>query len=211
VEVFEDRTDAGKRLAEYLGEYAGRAGLLVLGLPRGGVVVAAEVAKALDAELDAVVVRKLGVPGREELAMGAVASGGIRVLNNTVIDTLGLVEDDIERVAAEEEARLAEQEELFRAGENPASVGGRPVIVVDDGLATGASMRVALQAVRAADPQLLVAAVPTGSAEALELVSQEADRVVSVMSPEDFGGVSLWYREFGQVSNEEVRAILSGR
>jgi predicted phosphoribosyltransferase len=208
MEAFPNRTEAGRLLANELGEYAGRGDVVVLGLPRGGVPVAHEVADALEAPLDVFVVRKLGVPGREELAMGAIASGGIRVLNQNVIEALGIPAEDVERVALREKDRLAEQEQRFREGRPPLALANKMVIIVDDGLATGASMRAAVQAVRAAAPAAVVVAVPTASVDAVSGLSAVADRVVAVITPADFGGVGAWYLDFSQVSDEEVRHLL---
>ena len=208
MEAFPNRTEAGRLLANELGEYAGRGDVVVLGLPRGGVPVAREVADALDTPLDVFVVRKLGVPGREELAMGAIASGGIRVRNENVIEALGIPSEDVERVALRETDRVAEQERRFREGRPPLALANKMVIIVDDGLATGASMRAAVQAVRAAAPTAVIVAVPTASPDAVSGLSAVADRVVAVITPADFGGVGAWYVDFSQVSDEEVRHLL---
>jgi predicted phosphoribosyltransferase len=182
--------------------------VVVLALPRGGVPVAFEVAHALDAPLDVFVVRKLGVPRHEELAMGAIATGGARVLNDEVVDRLGITPAVIELVAAREAAEVARREHLYR-GDRPApDVAGRTVILVDDGLATGATMRAAVSAVRQQSPATIVVAVPTGSAETCRDLRTEADDVVCLISPDPFLAVGYWYDDFGQVSDDEVRALL---
>jgi predicted phosphoribosyltransferase len=208
--AFEDRQEAGRRLAEYLTGYRGRDDVVVLGLPRGGVPVAAEVAALLEAPLDVFVVRKLGVPGREELAMGAIASGGVRVLNENVVQALGIPPTDLEAVTTRERARLEAQERSFRENREALSVEGRTVILVDDGLATGATMRAAVRAVRERGPADIVVAVPTASRDAVDLLADVADHVIAVLTPHDFGGVSAWYRDFSQVSDDTVRSLLLG-
>jgi predicted phosphoribosyltransferase len=182
--------------------------VVVLALPRGGVPVAFAVAHALDAPLDVFVVRKLGVPRHEELAMGAIATGGARVLNDEVVDRLGITPAVIESVATREAAEVARREHLYR-GDRPApDVAGRTVILVDDGLATGATMRAAVSAVRQQSPATIVVAVPTGSAETCRDLRTEADDVVCLISPDPFLAVGYWYDDFGQVSDDEVRALL---
>ncbi len=204
---FSDRRAAGRELALRLEGYAGWE-TLVLGLPRGGVVVAAEVAGRLGAELDVFLVRKLGVPGREELAMGAVASGGVRVLNSTVIDSLGVPWSVVEAATERALRELEERERTYR-GERPAApVADRVVVVVDDGLATGATMRAALTALRSMRPRRRVAAVPVAPAEILPRLARDADEVVCLATPEPFEAVGLWYRDFTPVSAEEVRELL---
>jgi predicted phosphoribosyltransferase len=209
--MFRDRREAGRVLGRLLDEYRGRPDVQVLALPRGGVPVAAEVARALGAPLDVLVVRKLGVPGHEELAMGAIALGGLRVLNADVVEALGVTDADIERVAREESAELARRERLYR-GERPwPAVAGKVAIVVDDGLATGATMRAAVGAMRAAGAARVVVAVPVGAAESCALVAKDADEVVCAATPEPFHAVGLWYDDFSETSDEEVRALLEGR
>jgi predicted phosphoribosyltransferase len=205
---FRDRSEAGRLLAAHLDAYARRPDVLVLALPRGGVPVAYEVARALGAPLDVYVVRKLGVPGQEELAMGAIATGGVRVLNDEVVAALHIPEATIAAVAAQEAQELARRERLYR-GERPAPpVKGRMVLVVDDGLATGATMRAALAALRQQEPGRLVVAVPTAAAATCEELRAEVDEVVSVLTPEPFYAVGLWYEDFSPPSDEEIRALL---
>lgn len=205
---FRDRRDAGRHLAERLAAYADRDDVLVLALPRGGVPVAFEVARALRAPLDVFVVRKLGVPGHEELAMGAVASGGVRVLNEDLVRQLEIPAAVIEAVAAREEAELARRERLYRAGRSFPAVQGRTVILVDDGLATGATMRAAVVALRAQRPARIVVAVPVASAETCEELGRSVDDILCAVTPEPFHAVGFWYENFDQTSDEEVRELL---
>lgn len=206
---FEDRKTAGRRLGRALDEYAGRSDVTVLGLARGGVPVAAEVAEVLQAPLDVFVVRKLGVPGREELAIGAIASGGIRVMNDQVLRSLGLRPETVEEVARREEAELRRRERLFRGDLPAAALQGRIAILVDDGLATGASMKAAVRAVREAKPAAVVVAVPVAPPDASRELEAQADRVVCLETPQWFQAVGAWYDEFPQVADEEVRKILA--
>jgi predicted phosphoribosyltransferase len=208
---FRDRRDAGRRLAGWLDRYRGRDDLVVLGLPRGGMPVAAEVAAALDAPLDVFLVRKLGVPGHEELAMGAIASGGVRVLNDDVIRSVGIREDDLEAVAARERHTLEAQERDYRGDAAPVDVRRRTVILVDDGLATGATMRAAIRALRGLGAAAIVVAVPTAPRDACEALRREVDDVVCATTPEPFTAVGIWYRDFRPVSDEQVRELLDGR
>jgi len=203
---FRDRHHAGQVLAEALADYQGRPGLLVLALPRGGVAVAYEVAQALHAPLDVFVVRKLGFPGHEEYAMGAIASGGVRVM--TPMPGLHVSMEDIERVAAREQEELQRRERLYRGDSPPAAIAGRTVIVVDDGLATGATMRAAAMAIRQQGPLHLCVAVPVGARESCEWLQEVADEVVCPAKPEPFRAVGLWYRDFPQASDEEVHRLL---
>ena len=205
---FQDRLDAGRQLARKLEAYAGDPTVLVLGLPRGGVPVAAEVAKALHAPLDVFVVRKLGVPGHGELAMGAIASGGVRVLNTEVIETLGIPPMSIEAAGAREMRELKRRERLYRGDAPVPSLAGRKVIIVDDGLATGSTMLAAVRAIRQANPKKIIIAVPVGAAETCDRLTYEADELVCLLTPPVFQAVSLWYHEFQQTSDEEVRTLL---
>lgn len=205
---FQDRTDGGRQLADALQDYAGRDDVVVLALPRGGVVTAAEVARRLEAPLDVFVVRKLGVPAQPELAMGAIASGGIRVMNTSVTEGLGLSDEAVARVAAQEQQELERRERAYRPeGERP-SLQGRTVIVVDDGIATGATMRAAVQAIRTNDPARIIVAVPVAPPDSYEALREQADEVVALMTPASFGGVGVWYRDFRQVTDGQVREIL---
>lgn len=207
---FDDRRDAGQKLAARL-EPLRRSDPLVLALPRGGVPVAYEVARHLDAPLDVLVVRKLGVPGHEELAMGAIASGGLRVLNDDVVAMLRIPTDEIDRVARREAREIERREQLYRGNRPMEPVRGRTVIVVDDGLATGATMRAAVHALRAAGPRHLVVAVPVGAPTSCAAIEREADELICLETPAAFFGVGQWYREFGQTSDEEVRLLLRDR
>jgi len=201
-----DRRHAGEVLARRLEQYRGRAALLVLALPRGGVPVGYEVAQALQAPLDIFVVRKLGFPGYEEYAMGAIASGGIRVM--TAPAGMQVAPEVVEAIAAREQAELSRREQLYR-GTHPAEpIGGRCVIVVDDGLATGSTMRAALRAIRTHRPSHLCAAVPVGAPDTCAGLRAEADAVVCAAMPEPFRAVGLWYEVFEQASDDEVRALL---
>ena len=206
---FRDRSEAGRLLAGQLMAYANRPDVLVLALPRGGVPVAYEVARALGAPLDLFLVRKLGVPGYEELAMGAVATGGERVLNDDVVAGLGIPDYVIEAVAASEQQELARRERLYRGERPPPDIRGRTVILVDDGLATGATMLAAIKALRQQRPARIVVAVPTGSPETCEQLKKEADDVICATTPEPFHAVGLWYEEFSQTTDEEVRDLLA--
>jgi predicted phosphoribosyltransferase len=205
---FQDRFEAGRVLASKLTEFANRPDVVVLALPRGGVPVGFEVAKALNVPLDVFVVRKLGVPGREELAMGAIASGGIRVLNEDVVQALQIPQYMIEAVAAEEERELERREREYRAGRPPTDVRGRIVILVDDGLATGSTMRVAALALRQKQPAQIVVAVPVASTRSCSEFEAEVDKIVCVMTPEPFRAVGQWYQDFSQTSDDEVRELL---
>ena len=209
--LFRDRRDAGRLLAAKLGTYANRPDVLVLALPRGGVPVAYEVARALGAPLDVFLVRKLGIPGHEELAMGAIASGGGRVLNDEVVRALNIPDRVIDAVAAREAQELARRERLYRGGRPPLDVRGRTVILVDDGLATGATMQAAVKAVRQQRPARLVVAVPIAPPETCEELRTEADEVICAVTPEPFHAVGLWYQDFSQTTDEEVRDLLAGR
>ena len=210
---YRDRRDAGRILAENLLDYAG-PGTLVLGLPRGGVLVAAEVARRLDADLDIVVARKLGAPGQPELAVGAVTSDGGRFLDIPLLRAVGVTEAQLEALTRREMAEAHRREERFRDGRPPAPVRGRTVLVVDDGLATGATMRASVRALRGKSPARIVVAVPVGSEDACQELRDEADEVVCPWIPEDFGAVGCFYENFEPTEDEEVRDILkeySGR
>jgi putative phosphoribosyl transferase len=205
---FRDRTDAGRALAAELAGYRGAPGVLVLALPRGGVPVAYEVARALGAPLEVFLVRKLGVPGHEELALGAIATGGVRVLNDHVVRGARVSPEQIEAVAAREQAELERREREYRGGRPPPEIRGRVVILVDDGLATGATMRAAAEAVTRQEPARVVIAVPVAAAETCRELSRQVDEVVCAETPEPFWGVGMWYQDFGQTTDEEVRALL---
>jgi putative phosphoribosyl transferase len=208
--IFKNRSDAGQFLADKLGEYANRSDVIVLGLPRGGVPVAFEVARKLHAPLDIFVVRKLGVPGHEELAMGAIASGGARVLNRDVLGQLHIPEDIIDLVVENEQRELERREREYRGDRPPLSLSNRTVIVVDDGLATGSSMRAAVKALRRQQPRKIVVAVPVGARETCESFKNEVDTVaVCAITPEPFNAVGMWYRDFSQTTDDEVRELLS--
>lgn len=207
---FRDRSDAGRRLGEALGHLVGTPGLVVLGLPRGGVPVAYEVALRLGAPLDAFLVRKLGVPGHEELALGAIASGGSRVLNAEVVTACGVSDADVEVVAARELHTLERQEELYRWGRRPPSLQGASVILVDDGLATGATMRVAVQVLRSGGVARITVGVPVGPPESCAELAGQVDEMVCLRTPQRFTAVGLWYRNFSPVSDDEVQTLLRG-
>jgi putative phosphoribosyl transferase len=206
--IYRDRADAGQTLAQYLLAQESDANPLVLALPRGGVPVAFEVARALRAELDIFLVRKLGLPGHEELAIGAIASGGVRVLNQELIQELQLSEALIDRLTATEQRELERRERLYRENRPPVIVRDRTVILIDDGLATGASMMAAIRALRPQSPKRIVVAVPVGAAETCQQFRAEADNVICSATPEPFGAVGAWYHDFSQTSDNEVRKLL---
>jgi predicted phosphoribosyltransferase len=206
--IFLDRREAGRALGVKLASYAGRNDVTVLGLPRGGVPVAFEVALALDAPLDVFLVRKLGAPGQEEFAMGAIASGGVRILNPSVIASLEISAEDIERAVARELEELRRREISYRKGRPPLDLEGRIAILVDDGLATGSSMRAAVAAARKLGPARIVVAVPVAPHSTAREMRQIADDVVVVASPEPFYAVGRFYEEFDQTTDEEVRDLL---
>ena len=205
---FEDRAEAGRFLAAKLMHYANRPDVMVLALPRGGVPVAFEVAHALNAPLDVFIVRKLGVPGYKELAMGAVAMGDVRVLNQQLVNELRLSRPQVEAVVASEKAELERRERLYRGDRPLPDVRGKTVILVDDGLATGASMWAAVIALKKLEPARIVVAVPTASRETCAEFEHEVDEVVCGITPEPFFAVGLWYENFGQTTDEEVRSLL---
>ncbi|MEI9430468.1 erythromycin esterase family protein [Mesorhizobium sp. Cs1299R1N3] len=207
--VFSDRREAGRKLATELKDYAGRRDVIVLALPRGGVPVAYEVARALKAPLDVFVVRKLGVPGHEELAMGAIATSGVRVLNEQLVDELSVPQHVIDAVASREEQELLRRERLYRGGRPPLRVKGRTVIIVDDGLATGSTMRAAVSALRESRPARVIAAVPVGSPDICDAMRADADEVVCATTPQPLLGVGRWYEDFSQTSDEEVKTLLA--
>jgi predicted phosphoribosyltransferase len=205
---FRDRAEAGRLLARELSAYAGRTDVLVLALPRGGVPVAFEVARALGAPLDVFVVRKLGVPGHEELAMGAIAPGGVCVVNEALVRRLRIPEGTLDEVATAETRELERRERLYRGGRPPVDVRGRTVILVDDGLATGATMHAAVRALRTQGPAAVVVAAPVGAPETCAALSGPADDCVCVLRPRDLRGVALWYEDFTQTEDAEVSALL---
>jgi predicted phosphoribosyltransferase len=205
---FAGRADAGRQLADRLLGYAGREDVVVLAVPRGGVPVAAEVARALRAPLDVFVVRKLGVPGHDEYAMGAIASGGTLVLDAAVVDALRIPRAAVDQVIAREERELARRERLYRGDRPGRDLRGMHVLLVDDGLATGSTMRAAVRAVRKHGPARVTVAVPVAAADTCVALRNEADEVVCAHTPELFRAVGLWYRDFEQTSDDEVRTLL---
>ncbi len=205
---FQDRSQAGQYLASQLKPYAGDPKAIVLGLPRGGVIVAYELARILKLPLDVFLVRKLGTPGNEELAMGAIASGGIRVMNEDVVRELRISNAAIEAVAMKEGVELRRREEAYREKRPPLDVEGRTVIVVDDGLATGATMRAAVLALKKLAPRRLVVAVPTAAPDTCDAFREEVDEIICGMTPEPFYGVGAWYEQFPQNTDDEVRERL---
>ena len=207
--AFQDRREAGRELARLLATIENRADVVVLALPRGGVPVAYEIARALGAPLDVFLVRKLGTPGHQELAMGAIASGGIRVLNDEVVHALGIRPDQIDAVARREQAELERRDASYRGGRPLRALTGRTVILVDDGLATGSTMKAAVQAVKQQHPARVVVAVPVGAAETCRALGAIADQVICARTPSPFSAVGQWYRDFSQTSDDEVIALLS--
>jgi len=205
---FRNRTEAGQQLAKRLTKYANRSDVLVLALPRGGVPVAFEVAEALNAPLDVFVVRKLGVPGQEELAMGAIASGGVRVLNGSLVDSLGVSDDMIDAVAERELRELERRERAYRDDRPAPDVQGRTIILVDDGIATGSTMRAAVEALRQLEAKRIIVATPTSALSTVREMRQDVDEFVAVMTPADFAGVGEWYQDFSQTTDDEVRDFL---
>ena len=206
--IFRDRRDAGRKLAEKLSRYANRSDVIVLALPRGGVPVAYEVALALNVPLDIFTVRKLGVPGHEELAMGAIATGGARVINQDIVRMFNIPQSMVEVVVKQELKELERREREYRGDRTMREIHGLTAILIDDGLATGASMYAAIMGLRAKDPAAIVMAVPTGASETCEAFRPEVDEVICATTPEPFYGVSRWYDDFLQISDEEVQALL---
>jgi putative phosphoribosyl transferase len=205
---FRDRREAGRVLASALKDYASPDNVVVLALPRGGVPVAFEVAEALGAPLDIFLVRKLGTPGHRELAMGAIASGGIRVLNEDVVRWLGISPGQIDAVAREEQRELERRQQAYLEGRAPQTIEGRTVILVDDGLATGSTMRAAVQAIRQKRPARVIVAVPVGAPETCREMAAFADEVVCARTPEPFSAVGQWYVDFNQTTDEEVMDLI---
>ncbi len=205
---FHDRKEAGKLLAAKLTVYANKQDVIVLALPRGGVPVGFEIAQALHVPLDVIVVRKLGVPGQEELALGAIATGGVRILNNDVVQFLNIHNELIDKIATHEQHELERRERLYR-GDRPAyDIGGRTVILVDDGIATGATMHAAIEAIKQRQPSRIIIAVPTAAPSTCDEFAVEVDELVCMIQPEPFIAVSYWYRQFSQTSDDEVRRLL---
>lgn len=207
--LFRDREDAGRQLAEKLKAYRLPSDTVVLGLPRGGVAVAYQVADRLNFQLDVVVVRKLGVPGQEELAMGAIAGGGITLLNNDMVRTLGLSQEQVNDVIDVERQELSRRELLYRGGRPEINVKGRTLVVVDDGLATGSTMSAAVLALRQKEPGQLVVAVPVASEETCAKFKADVDDAVCLVTPEEFYAVGQWYQSFSQTTDDEVKELLA--
>ena len=205
---FRDRREAGRLLAEKLVAYADRPHVIVLALPRGGVPIAYEVARALNAPLDVFLVRKLGVPGHEEFAMGAIATGGVRVINDEVVRALRIPDHLIEAVAAKEQQELARREHLYRGDRPPPDIRGKTVMLVDDGLATGFTMLAAIKALRKQQAGRIVVAVPIAPPETCDQMREQADDVICAVTPEPFYAVGLWYEDFSQTTDDEVRDLL---
>ena len=206
--LFRNRTHAGRVLAGMLEGYSNRDDLLVLALPRGGVPVAFEIANALHVPLDVFLVRKLGVPGQEELAMGAIATGGIRVLNHELVKYLGVPDRVIDSATAAEQAELDRREQAYRGTREAPDVRGRIVILVDDGLATGSTMRAAVAALRQQKPARIIVAVPVAAASTCQEFREEVDEIICATTPDPFYGVGQWYEDFSQTTDEEVRDLL---
>ena len=210
-QLYTDRRDAGETLARLLDSYRGRPDVVVLALPRGGVPIAYEVARALDAPLDVFVVRKLGLPGHRELAMGAIASGGVRVVNDDVVAWYRVPPEVVDEVAAEESVELSRREAIYRGGSALHPLRGRTVVLVDDGLATGSTMKAAVHAVRALSPARIVVAVPVGAPATCRELAALADDVVCPLQPASFNAVGQWYRDFSQTTDDEVQELLRDR
>ncbi|OEU44026.1 phosphoribosyl transferase [Methanosarcina sp. Ant1] len=207
--LFNDRADAGKKLAKKLSEYANRSDVIILALPRGGVPVAFEVAKELNVKMDVFIVRKLGVPGNEELAMGAIASDNTRVLNEDVIRSFQIPQSVIDEVAVNELRELERRERLYRGNRPKPDISGSTVILIDDGLATGATMRAAAAAVKTKNPAKIVIAVPTAASDTCSAFENEVDKTICVATPEPFYGVGAWYEDFSQTTDKEVCELLN--
>jgi predicted phosphoribosyltransferase len=205
---FRDRREAGRLLAQLLRAHAGREDVVVLGLPRGGVPVAYEIARALGAPLDVFVVRKLGVPGHEELALGAIATGDTGVLDERTVQILGIQPEQIHAIIAKEKRELERRERAYRGQRPPPDLAGRTVVLVDDGLATGSTMLAAVRAVRDAGPARVVVATPVAAPEVCDSLRAEADEVVCLATPRPFGAVGAWYEDFSQTTDDEVRLLL---
>lgn len=208
--IFRDREDAGRRLAEELRGYAGRDDVVVLALPRGGVPVARRIADALGAPLDVLLVRKLGAPFQPELALGAVATGGVRILNEELLGQVPVPDEELEEVTAREREELERRERAYRGDREPVPVEGRTVILVDDGVATGSTLRAAIRSLRKRAPARIVAAVPVAPAGSAASLAEEVDELVCVQTPTSFFGISQWYERFPQLSDEAVRELLAG-
>jgi putative phosphoribosyl transferase len=206
---YQDRTEAGRLLAERLAKYKNRPDVVILALPRGGVPVGFEVAQALNAPLDVFVVRKLGVPGQEELAMGAIASGGVRVLNEDIVQMLRIPDEMIEATVAKETEELERRERLYRGDRPGLDARGRVAILIDDGLATGSTMRAAAMALRRHLPSRIVVAAPVAAGSTCDELSNEVDEVICAETPEPFYAISLWYRDFTQTTDDQVRELLA--
>lgn len=206
---YRDREHAGRVLGRRLSNMVSDSNVMVLGLPRGGLIVAFEVARAIQAELDVLLVRKIGMPGDEEFAIGAIAAPGIRVVNEAAVRRFHVSPDAVERVVEREQEELKRRERLYRQGRQPLAIRGRTIILVDDGLATGFTMLAAARALRTEAPDRIIAAVPVGSADACQQIRQVADDVVCPMMPEPFVAIGTWYENFSQTSDDEVRALLA--
>ena len=206
--LFKDRTDAGKKLAKELLKYANRSDVLILALPRGGVPVAFEVAKELNVKLDVFIVRKLGVPQNEELAMGAIASDNIRVLNEDVVRSFQIPENVIDNVTANELKELERRERAYRKNRPKPEISGKTVILIDDGLATGATMWAATAALKTKNPAKIVIAVPTAATDTCRAFKEKVDEIICIATPEPFYGVGAWYGDFSQTTDEEVCKLL---
>ncbi len=207
--IYKDRVEAGKYLAKKLANYAQRNDVLVLALPRGGVPVAFEVAQTLDAPMDIFLVRKLGVPGHEELAMGAISTGGVRIINSDVVDHLRIPARVVDAVVDTELRELERRERIYRGNRAEPDVSGKTVILVDDGLATGSTMRAAAEALRQQNPARIVVAVPVSAPETCDQYQMGVDEIICAVTPETFVGVGQWYRDFAQTTDDEVRQLLA--